>query len=151
MPRNYRYSSVWRLVMASATATALLASEHRGVILSAGLPVPGATVTAINGDKKVVTTTDENGDYSFPNLEDGVWTVQVSMLGFAKATKEIGIAPAAPTAQWELKFQSLADLKASIATAAAPPAASAAPASALKVSPAKAPETTPAAPPPPEA
>src|ERR1041385_3499676 len=111
MPRNCRFSSVWRLVVASATATALLASEHRGVIQSSGLPVPGATITATNGDKKVVTTTDENGVYYFPNLEDGIWTVQVSMLGFANATKEIGIAPAAPRAQWELKLQSLAEIK----------------------------------------
>src|ERR1041385_8867168 len=102
MPRN-TISSVWRLFVISVTVSALFASEHRGVIQSAGLPVPGATVTAVNGDKKVVTTTDENGAYSFPNLADGIWTMQVSMLGFTKTSKEIGVAPAAPSGIWELK------------------------------------------------
>ena len=50
--------------------TGLLASEHHGTVRSGGLPIPGATVTAIQADKKVVTTTDEQGAYLFPNLAD---------------------------------------------------------------------------------
>src|SRR5438552_1169398 len=119
MPRNRNFSFFWRVVAslgaASVAVTGLVASEHHGVVQSGGLAVPGATITATHGDQKVLTTTDGNGAYSFSNLEDGIWTLQVSMLGFAKATKEIGIAPAAPSAQWELKFMSLADIKASMA------------------------------------
>ena len=70
------------------------------------IPIPGATVTAIQGDKKVVTTTDDQGAYSFPDLADGVWNVQVEMLGFAKKTEEVGIAPNAPSPTWDLKLLS---------------------------------------------
>src|SRR6266516_1581341 len=52
MPRNRNFSLIWRLVVASLGAasvavTALVASEHHGVIQSRGLAVPGATITAI--------------------------------------------------------------------------------------------------------
>ena len=83
--------------------------------MSSGLPVPGATVTATSGDKKFVTTTDENGAYSFPELADGVWTITVDMLGFVKATKEIGVAPNAPAPEWDLKPMTPAELEAALA------------------------------------
>src|SRR5262249_14845770 len=106
-----------RLLAASAALTSLWASEHHGTVKSGGLPVPGATVTAIQGDKKVVTTTDENGFYSFRDLADGVWNIEVSMLGFGTAKKEIGILPNAPDGgpEWELKVMSLAQVKEAIA------------------------------------
>ena len=51
----------------------------------AGLPVPGATVTATMGDKKLVAVTDPQGIYTFPDLPDGVWNLQVEMLCFTPA------------------------------------------------------------------
>ena len=80
----------------------LMAAEHHGTVKSAGLPLPGVTVTAVQGDKKHVTTSDENGRYSFSNLTDGVWTLEVEMLGFEKLTKEVGIAYDAPSPEWTL-------------------------------------------------
>ena len=47
-----------------------------------GLPIPGATVTASQGDKKLVTISDPTGMYSFPDLPDGAWTIEVEMLCF---------------------------------------------------------------------
>ena len=44
------------------------ASEHRGLVKFGGLPVPGATITATRGDKKLTAVTDQQGLYSFPNL-----------------------------------------------------------------------------------
>ncbi len=111
---------------ACIAVTGLMASEHHGVVKSAGQPVPGATVTAINGDKKISTTTDENGVYAFPNLDDGVWTIQIDMLGFAKATKEVGVAPEAPSPIWDLKPMTLAEVRASLTPAATPAAPAAA-------------------------
>lgn len=87
MAANRIPNCLGRLLAACLAVTALLAAEHHGVVMSSGLPVPGATVTATSGDKKFVTTTDENGTYSFPQLADGVWTVTVEMLGFVKSTK----------------------------------------------------------------
>src|SRR5215470_12314307 len=114
--------SVWRVIAFCAAVTALTASEHHGVVRSNGIPVPGATVTATKDGKTVTTTTDGDGAYSFPNLEDGNWTVQVSMLGFGKVTKEIGVAAQAPAPMWDLKLMSLADVKASLAPPAPAPA-----------------------------
>ena len=74
-----------RLLAAWIAVAGLLAAEHHGTVKSGGLPVPGASVTAIKGDKKLYTTTDENGRYSFADLADGPWTIEVEMLGFAKA------------------------------------------------------------------
>ena len=82
----------------------LKAAEHHGTVKCGDLPVPGASVTAIQGDKKLLTTTDENGRYSFADVSDGAWTIEVEMLGFAKLSKEVGVAFDAPAAEWNLKF-----------------------------------------------
>ena len=91
-------------MIAWIAVSGLTAAEHDGVVRSGGLPVPGATVTAIQGDKKIVTTTDDQGAYSFPELADGIWTIEVEMMGFAKLTREVGIEPDAPLAEWDLKL-----------------------------------------------
>jgi hypothetical protein len=89
-------------VMAGSAVISLLASEHHGVIAFHGTPVPGAVITATQGDKKLTTTSDEDGAYSFRDLPDGTWTVEVQIAGFAKASREIGVAPGAPAPTWEL-------------------------------------------------
>jgi hypothetical protein len=99
-------------------AGALTASEHRGQVVFGGVSVPGATVTATQGEKKLATLTDDSGIYSFPDLPDGIWTVKVEMLCFAPQTKEIGVAADAPAAIWELALQPLAEIKAEAAPAA---------------------------------
>ena len=87
-----------------------MASEYHGTVTTSGLPVPGVTVTAAQADKKVVTTTDEQGRFTFGELADGTWTLEVEMLGFAKLTREVFVAPAAPPPQFSLKIQSEAEL-----------------------------------------
>ncbi|MGP8243088.1 MAG: carboxypeptidase regulatory-like domain-containing protein [Bryobacteraceae bacterium] len=116
-----------RLLAFGLAVSSLLAYEHRGIVESGGTPVPGATVTVTQGDKKLVTTTDDQGVYSFPNLGEGVWTLRIEMLGFAPLTREIGIAPDAPAPVWNLQLLSLAALRQSLAPPA-PAAAAAAPA-----------------------
>src|SRR5690349_19086842 len=64
-------------------------AEHHGTVQSGGLPIPGATVTAIQNDQKLVTTTDEQGRYAFANLPDGVWTIRVEMFGFVTLSHEV--------------------------------------------------------------
>jgi hypothetical protein len=93
-----------RALAAWIAVSGLMAAEHHGVVKSGGLPIPGATVTATMGDKKVVTTTDDIGRYAFPNLSDGTWTLEIEMLGFAKLTREVGLALDAPSPEWDLKF-----------------------------------------------
>src|SRR5438270_395538 len=78
------------------------ASEHRGIVKFGGLPLPGATVTATQGDKKFTAIADQQGVYTFADLPDGLWNFQVEMLCFAPVTKEVAVAPNAPSPEWEL-------------------------------------------------
>ena len=55
--------------------------------------MPGATVTATMGDKKLVAVTDPQGIYTFPDLPDGVWNLQVEMLCFTTLKMEVAAAP----------------------------------------------------------
>ncbi len=114
------------LLAASLSVFCLLASEHHGWVKSDGLPVPGATVTITQGDKTFVTSTDDSGAYSFPNLADGIWTLRISMLGFGPISREIGVAPNAPSPTWDFTVLPLDALQkqltppAGAATATAP-------------------------------
>jgi len=113
------------LLAAGLVVVNLLASEQHGQVTFGGLPVPGATITATQGDKKLTTVTDPQGAYSFPNLTDGVWTIQVKMLGFAPVDSEITVGPEAKPATWELKMLPLDQIHAEAQPAnptAAPPA-----------------------------
>ena len=71
-----------------------MASEYHGTVTTSGLPVPGVTITATQADKKVVTTTDEHGHFAFAELADGTWMLEVETLGFARLTREVGVATA---------------------------------------------------------
>ncbi len=95
----------------------LEAAEHHGTVKFGDLPLPGATVTATLGDKTVSTTTDADGNYSFPDLADGSWNMEVEMQLFAKEKREVGVSAGAPGVDWALKLLS-ADEMAKVATAA---------------------------------
>src|SRR5580693_5721023 len=112
-------------VVACTAVFALAASPHHGVVTFGGLPLPGATVTVTQGDKKLVAVTGEQGAYSFPDLADGIWKIQVEMLCFTTVDGEIAIAPDAPSGMWELKLLPLDQIKASAAPPAPKPAAAA--------------------------
>jgi hypothetical protein len=116
-----------RLLAACLFAAALWGSEHRGTVKSAGIPIPGATVTAVQDGRKFVTTTNGNGVYVFADLVEGTWRFEIEMLGFAKAAKEVAVSTGAPAAEWELKLQTVEQIRASLAPAAAPAGAVAAP------------------------
>jgi hypothetical protein len=117
------------------TLGVLVAADHHGTVKSGGLPVPGASVSATSGDQKLVTTTDENGRYSFTGLSDGSWTIEVEMLGFAKLSNVVGIAFDAPSPEWNLKFLPMS------AIVAPQPAPAVAPAAAPATNQAAAPKT----------
>jgi hypothetical protein len=108
----------------------LLLTEHHGQVIFNGVPVPGATVTATQGEKKFVAVTDQQGAYSFPELADGPFTVEVQMLGFSTLKQEVST----PTAEFELKMLPIEEIHAEIAHGTPPdppptpgPAAAAAP------------------------
>jgi len=136
-------------LLAAVAVFVLAAAEHHGVVKFGAVPVPGATVTATQGDKKLVAVTDQDGVYAFPELADGVWNIQVEMLCFAPLKREIGVTPGAPVAEWELKMLPMDQIKPETPAAAAPPTATAtaaAPAVATQPGAAPAAATTAAAP-----
>src|SRR5713226_4514212 len=76
-----------------------------GVVKAANQPVPGATVTATQGATTVVTTTDQDGHYALPQLEKGVWILEVTMTGFEPAKKELTVSNAAQDLDFGLELK----------------------------------------------
>jgi trimeric autotransporter adhesin len=92
--------AVTLLVLASLAS----ASEYRGQVTFGGLPLPGATVTANQDGKEFSTISDWQGLYSFPNLTDGTWAIEVKMTGFATIKQDVIVGPDASAGKWELKM-----------------------------------------------
>src|SRR5580658_1329588 len=106
-------------VAALMVAVSLVASEQHGEVNFGGLPVPGATVTATQGEKRFVAITDQQGSYTFAALEDGVWAFQVQMQGFETQTREIMVGADTPSETWELKLLPMDQIAAIAPTAPA--------------------------------
>src|SRR5579862_3018897 len=102
--RLARLAATYLLMLALAFngLPAFAASEHHGQVTFGGLPVPGATVTATRGDKQVIAVTDQQGAYTFADLDDGTWSFKIEMQGFAAQTRDIAIAADTPNPTWEL-------------------------------------------------
>ena len=105
----------------------LSAVEHRGRVTFNGLPVPGVTVTATEAGKRLTAVTDQQGAYAFPDLAEGIWRIRVEMLCFAPIERDVAVAPAAPSPEWQLQMLPLAEMHGAAAPAAPPPTASVAP------------------------
>jgi hypothetical protein len=148
MAANLLSKHLGRLMVAWLAVSGLMAAEHHGTVTSGGLPIPGATITATQGDKKTVTTTDDQGVYSFPELADGTWTIEVEMMGFARIARDVGIASDAPSDDWDLKLLPPgANLAPTPPAPAAPAVAAPAPATPAPAAPAAAATVSPKAPP----
>ncbi len=107
---------------------AAAAAEHHGLVKFGGLPVPGVAVTATQDRQKFVAITDPQGIYAFPELPEGVWTIQVEMPGFAPIQQDLMIAAGAAGVEWELKMLPFEEIHAEVLTNATPaPAAAPAP------------------------
>src|SRR5690242_8458753 len=89
-------------------------AEYKGEVVFNGLPVPGATITATRDHKKLTAVTDDRGFYSFADLADGKWTVEVGMTGFSTIKQDVTIAPETPEGKWELKLLPADELEAAI-------------------------------------
>jgi len=98
------------LLLLLAAVTASAAVDHYGRVGFGGVPVPGASVTAIQGDQRLETVTDQEGVFRFAALADGTWTIRVEMIGFAPLSQEIRVQADAPPSTWELKLLPLVEL-----------------------------------------
>lgn len=123
MASTKHYLSATWCALAFLAVSAAQAGEHRGLVKFAGLPMPGASITLAQGEKKLTAITGPDGDYSFPDVADGVWQIQVEMLCFEPISREVAVAATALPAQWELKMLSLDAMQAVTAAPSAAPAA----------------------------
>jgi hypothetical protein len=118
------------LVALLAGAYQLLAGgEHSGQVTFGGLPVPGATVTASSGDRRLVTATDDQGIFQLPDATEGVWTIRVDMLGFAILTREITVTAEPQPSAWVLALKPFEEITRDVPLRPAPDTTSAPPTS----------------------
>jgi len=111
-----RVLSTIALLLACGIAAA---AEHRGQVVFNGVPIPGATVTLSQGDKKFSTVTDQQGVYSFSDVPDGSWKIEIKMLGFSTMEGDVVVERSAPPPPpWNLTMQALDDIKAEVETVA---------------------------------
>ncbi len=161
-----RFSSLrdrlWRFLSIASLLTCLLAcalaraAEHHGQVTFGTLPVPGATVIATQGTKKLTVVSDEQGRYNFSDLAEGVWKLDVEVSFFSTLHQEVivtGGTANGPGLAWPMKMlpldQVMAQAKVLCAEQPAMIAAATAPAQDGKPK-AKAPEKAPDMPKPPD-
>src|SRR5215469_141724 len=78
----------FQLITLSLTI-ALTAAEYRGEVTFGGLPLPGVSIIATQGDRTLATSTDERGQYSFADLPAGKWSLHIQKLGFEPVTMDV--------------------------------------------------------------
>jgi trimeric autotransporter adhesin len=82
------------------------AAQYSGSIRAADQPVPGAMITARQGDTKVIAYSDENGRYSM-ELAPGSWDISVEMFEFTTAAGKLTVADAPTQREWALEMPKL--------------------------------------------
>ncbi len=87
----------------------LLATQQTGTVRAADHFVPGATVTARQGDKSVVAFTDENGRYTL-ELAPGAWDLQVEMFGFTPASAQVTVGAQPGFKEWAIEMPRLGEI-----------------------------------------
>src|SRR5437868_5236830 len=112
LQRVVRYLLSFVSIALLALPVRAFASEYHGEVTFNGTPVPGAVVTATQGGKTISAVTNDVGVYSFPDLADGTWTIQIQMTGFAPVKQDVAVAPNAPTGIFSLKILSLDQIRA---------------------------------------
>jgi len=80
------------------------AVQVTGTVRSAGLAIPGATVTATQGAQKLSTTTNDDGRYEL-KLPRGTWSVQVEMMAFSSARRDVTVGDAPVNADYALELR----------------------------------------------
>jgi len=86
------------------------ASEYHGQVFFGGVPVPGATVTVTQGDRRFTAVTDRQGLYEFADLADGEWKIEIEMSGFTTLDDKVTVTANAPQGKWELQLLGLDQL-----------------------------------------
>ncbi len=91
---------------------ALQASEHQGIVRFRNRPIPGATISAVQGPNRVSIVTDSSGRYSLPDLTEGTWTFRIEILCFAPTERLVTVGPNEPPVVWDLEMLPLGSIRA---------------------------------------
>jgi hypothetical protein len=91
------------VVFLSVMAASVFAAEHTGVVRLHGKGVPGVSVVASSGDRKLATSTDESGIYRL-DLPAGEWQISTELFSFEKQSKTLTQSATASSLVWDLKF-----------------------------------------------
>ena len=121
MARRFATILLFCLLASLSASCVAAASEYHGQVTFGGLPVPGVTITATQGLKKVSTVTDQGGLYDFPDLADGAWTIGIEMQCFTTIYADVTVAPNMAAGQWKLALLPLDQLMARTKITQAPP------------------------------
>src|SRR5581483_2274249 len=108
--KRFRQLAIELSSMVLVVTSVLMATDHQGLVRVGEVPIPGASVQAMQDGKTFRVVTDGDGRYSIPDLSDGTWTIQVEMPGFETAKRDVTVSKKAAVEQWDLKMRTLADL-----------------------------------------
>jgi trimeric autotransporter adhesin len=104
------------IMVATVMPPLLATSDLAGRVLFAGLPVPGAVVSAARKtpERRIAMLSDQDGAFRLADLEDGAWEIRIEMRGFVTSTQTVTM-PVTQPLEVTLVMQSLQQI------AAAPP------------------------------
>ena len=66
-------------------------SLQSGTVKAGSQPIPGATVRATQGERSLVTLTDETGAFRFDGITPGAWVIEADMFGFDPLRREVQV------------------------------------------------------------
>ena len=83
----------------------LTLQAQSGFVRSNHQIIPGATLTAKQGERTLTTVTDQDGHYGFPPVAPGVWSVSIDMFGFEPLQKDVDYSAAKGAVDFELTLK----------------------------------------------
>src|SRR5687768_7877957 len=111
MARGHRSTTIACGILAALLIRPLVAADQQGQVRFGEVPVHGAAVQATQGDTTLRTLTDPQGRYSFPELSDGTWAIQIEMPGFETARRDLVVGKDAAPVEWSLRMLPLAEIR----------------------------------------
>ncbi|HTB12214.1 MAG TPA: TonB-dependent receptor [Bryobacteraceae bacterium] len=98
--RHYLFIFLFALPLPAGT-------KQSGSVRAADQFLPGASVTAVQGDTKITTFTDESGRYTL-DLAPGVWDVQIQVFGFTPVHEQITVGSEPTFKNWTVEMPRIA-------------------------------------------
>src|SRR5580704_16413874 len=82
-----------------------------GVVKAEGLPIPGVTVKATQGERILLTVTDDTGAFHIDKMSEGTWIVEADMFGFDHVRKEVQVGPTPVKIDLTMELRSVQQLR----------------------------------------